>query len=169
MARNRNPLAFCFEPIDWEALAIRYREQSRRTRKGDKRPREDVEKQKAARLRNKKRKQKEAVARYHESAPRLRQRSWEREVVALMEPGNWYAAPDVAQFLEIETRLVGQAFIRLGKAGILAKTKNTSRAPHDYVKGVGIHKQAARDPEWLWRLTARGEAWKAGGCPKGAK
>jgi hypothetical protein len=51
----------------------------------------------------------------------------------------------------------------------LAKTKNTSRAPHDYVKGVGIHKQAARDPEWLWRLTARGEAWKAGGCPKGAK
>lgn len=161
--KKQNPLAFAFEPIDWAALAERYRERSRWTKKGDKRPREDVERQMASRRANKRRRQKAIWEARHESAPRLRQRSWEGETLALMEPGNWYAATDLAKVLGVPTRVVSAACVRLRNAGFLEKAKNPDRKPHEYRKGLTVPQQAVRDPEWLWRLTDRGEARKAQG------
>lgn len=159
MAKAKNPLAFVWEPIDWSALAAHYRDVSRRTRKGDKRPREEVERQKAARRENIRRRQREATERrYAATRKRIRGRWRFEAALQAMAPGCWYGSVDVGHAIGLKTREAFTTLLRLEACGLVERAQNPEWAEHVYRKGIGIHRQARREPKWLWGLTGAGEA-----------
>lgn len=156
------PLAFVFEPLDWDALATKYRERSRWTKKGDKRPRADVEAQRASRRRNIESKQREATDRYYATRPRKRTVPRRAMTLQAMSPGAWCASVDVAQLYGWTARQAVTTLLQLEASGLVVRAVNPEWRPHVYRQGLGIHCQAQREPQWLWSLTPAGEAKKNG-------
>ncbi len=157
MAKRKDPLAFAFVPIDWAAIAIRDQRHSRRTRKGDKRPACEIEAMLAARRENRRRRQRAKLA-ARPKRPHNHPASNRPAILMAMEPGCWYGQPDIEALTGIHRDRLTVTLLRMRQAGFLERAKNPEWRSHTYRKGVPVDRQAARDPEFLWHMTGRGEA-----------
>lgn len=158
-------LAFAFEPIDWAALAV---DRKWRTRKGDKRALWEVEKMLASRRAGQERRRREAKLRALErdrerrrSAQAKRQSGLAERIMLAMEPGGWYARPDLRNLTGLKRNSLKAKLPDLEKAGFLERAKNPEWTPKVYEKGVRIDMVPEKEPEWLWRLTDKGVARRA--------
>lgn len=152
------------QPIDWLALAA---QRPGSMRKGDRHTPATIAKIKAAQKAWRKRRQREALARREAMKPQTVVRAHRvvegvftcrRRIALGMEPGRWYGRPDIYAASGIRDGSVRVTVARMLRTGYLERTRNPDYRPHVYVRGVPVHLQAAREPMWLYRLTALGEA-----------
>lgn len=166
MARGILALIASLPPIDFAALAERKRDACRWTKKGDKRPRADVEKQWAAYRENRRRRQEAAAEKFMApiEAERKRRRAPRLDGILLcaMTPGHWYARPDIRDLSGVKCDSVKAMVAKFLARGWIERVENPDYAPTKYQKGVPIH-TAPRgcDIRWLYRLTPAGEAKRA--------
>lgn len=166
MARGILALIASLPPIDFAALAERKRDACRWTKKGDKRPRADVEKQWAAYRENRRRRQEAAAEKF--MAPIEQQRKRRRAsrldgiLLCAMAPGHWYAMADIRDLSGVGYSSVKAKTALFRKRGWIERAENPDYAPTKYQKGVGIDLQPRGcDIRWLYRLTPEGEAKRA--------
>lgn len=153
-------------PIDFAALAERKRDACRWTKKGDKRPRADVEKAMAARAANVRRRQEEASARQWVAIEADRRPARERfidaRILCAMEPGHWYARVDIRDLSGAKYDSVKARVMLYVKRGWVERAENPVYEPTVYQAGVSIDWQRRGcDIRWLYRLTPAGEAKRA--------
>jgi hypothetical protein len=153
-------------PIDFAVLAERKRDACRWTKKGDKRPRADVEKAMAARAANVRRRQEEASARQWVAIEADRRPARERfidaRILCAMEPGHWYARVDIRDLSGVKYDSVKARVVLYMNRGWLERAENPDYVPVEYRKGVPVHIAArGRAPQYLYRLTPAGEAKRA--------
>jgi hypothetical protein len=170
MARGILDLIAKLPPIDFAALAERKREASRRVKKGDKIPRENIEKYRASRKRNHTERWKEqsrCVWREDKAAHTAawrRGRMWflDARILCAVEPGLWYATADIRDLSGVKytsAKCKARLYLQLGW---FERAENPDYAPTKYQKGVGIDRQPRGcDIKWLYRLTPAGEAKRA--------
>lgn len=149
------------DPIDFEALMA---SRGQRTMRGDRRPREHVERQQASRKANLAAKEKERVS----LRPRVKKRKVEIplkvRIAKLFQPKLFYADPDVVRLARSATPSIprGSARARLitmTRDGDLERVQNPEwTGPTVYPKGVPFHLVDRGAPQWLYRLTEQGEA-----------
>ena len=166
MARGILDLIANLPPIDFAALAERKRDACRWTKKGDKRPRADVEKQLAAWRENRRRRQEAAAEKF--MAPIERERKRRRAprlngiLLCTMAPGHWYAMADIRDLSGVKYNSVKAMTARFLEWGWIERAENPDYAPVEYRKGVPVHIAArGRAPRYLYRLTPAGEAKRA--------
>ena len=170
MARGILDLIAKLPPIDFAALAERKREASRRVKRGDKIPRENIEKYRASRKRNHTERwkaQSKCVWREDKAARTAawrRGRMWflDERILCAVEPGHWYAAADIRDLSGVKYSSVKRKVWLHVQRGWFERADNPDYAPTKYRKGTQIH-TAPRgcDIRWLYRLTPAGEAKRA--------
>ena len=81
-----------------------------------------------------------------------------KRIITAMEPGKWYARPDILVLTGLPYGSVKGITQRLQRRGWLERGENPGWKEFRYVKGEGIETQVKRKPpQWLYRLTAEGE------------
>jgi hypothetical protein len=160
MARGIWAILAKLPPVDFVALAERKRDACRWTKKGDKRPRCDVEKQMAAFKANKRARQEAAADRiYKRLHPPRKKLHLEEKMLLAMAPGQWYARSDLAILAGIKFDSAKVIVSRLMQQGLVERAPNPEYAPTKYRKGVPVHEVARGcDIPWLYTLTTAGEA-----------
>lgn len=144
------------DPIDLYALAVRRRRFRHRP--------ESIAKAVRVRKRNRKRKSRAASERRRkERTAALAARGWwqdknRRAILLAMAPGDWYGQPDIEVLTGICRDRLTITLLRMGKKGYVERARNPEWKRHVYRKGIGIDRQAARDPFYLYRMTEKGEA-----------
>lgn len=164
-------------PIDWSMIAA---ERYRSFRKGSKHTRETLERMKKGRAKTRKRKAK-AIARRRRERLKERPRKCDprpavtlrHKLVAAMEPGHWYARPDLRELTGLPYGSIKARTVTMTAEGVLESARNPAAPAKGmagynparggvYRKGIGIQWQTAQEPEFLFRLTAKGEQLRAG-------
>lgn len=155
------------EPIDWEAVAVErwVNVSSRWTRKGDKRPKEDVARKMESQRRNKRRRRREAT----EAAAARRKAAWEARVLprgeatgrllASLRPNAWHSRPEIRDASGLKYGSVKGLTCKLVEIGLLDR-RDTGRRPV-FRKGLPVNFQLDRPAQCEFRLTARGRAARA--------
>lgn len=83
--------------------------------------------------------------------------------MAVMEPGKWYGARDIAEMSGLEVRGARATLIqKLMTKGLVERVQNPAWVPRGKPGGVGNPQQMMANPDvepmWLYRLTPAGEA-----------
>lgn len=161
-------------PIDWEGILI---ERQNRWGKGSKHRRETLEHIKKVLAARRKAIETEKLRRRN---ARLKERSRARRakhypavtlqerILAAMQPGQWYGRPDLRELTGISYNNLKWRVATMQRGGLLERARNPA-APAPgvegynrarasvYRKGLGVQWQAKQEPEFLFRLTDRGE------------
>ncbi len=96
----------------------------------------------------------------------IRRRGWQanrpERMMAVMEPGKWYGARDIAELSGLEVKGARSTLVqRLLTTGLVERVQNPAWAPRGSPGGVGNPQQMMANPEvepmWLYRLTELGE------------
>jgi hypothetical protein len=133
--------------------------QGRRTKKGDKRPRWEVERMKASRRRNtKERMVAAAEARRGAQLEAFRRRTWpafpiHARMLMAMDPGKWYARSDLVRAAGVERNARGKVNQQLLARGMVERRRNPA---YRGFERRGGH-LPVKEPEWLYRLTEAGQ------------
>lgn len=155
-------------PIDWAALAQERRDNCRWTKKGDKRPLEDVERKMASQRRNKLAKRKAALARAVRNyrAPAFRHRRINsvfgvaHRIALAMQPGEWHARSDIERAATLRRSTTKARLWHMRRDGLVEREPNPDYRPQALLPGEGAHEappERLSAPVWLWRLTEAGE------------
>ncbi len=144
-------------PIDWAALAA---DRKLPTQKGEKRAKWETEKAIAVKTANRLARRDAAIAR-RAAIRKANRRPGEVQgpILRSMEPGQWYARPDLKILTGLSYDKIKGAIPRMEKADFSERAKNPDWVPVDYT-GRQVHTVTGHQPTWLYRLTAKGEAWR---------
>jgi hypothetical protein len=153
-------------PVDWAALAEAKRARSRWTRKGDKRPRADVERKMASQKANAKARAREAGERRRAEQVKVWRKGRDSAITArmlnVMQPGEWYGRPDIRDLSGVKRNSVHMRLAVIERAGLVRRALNPDFVPLQYRRGALGHFQPVdRPPQWLFTLTPAGEAERA--------
>ncbi len=87
-------------------------------------------------------------------------------VVIAMQPGEWYAQPDVRALLDWSVERRGDVRVKLlelWRGGRLDRARNPDHEPDVYEKGRAFDPRTLKkSPPWLYRMTEAGELYRAG-------
>lgn len=166
VARDVMKIIRSLPPIDWSALVQRRMEEARNY-PGAKRTPAEIAHHWKVRRRNYKAKTREAAKRHLAErskeywSVRLKRGELVARTLAVMEPGCWYAWPDVARAagsLPRSGRISRGKLSSFLKQGWVERADNPDYRPTNYRKGVGIDVvERGDDVKFLYRLTPAGE------------
>jgi DNA-binding MarR family transcriptional regulator len=149
--RLRDP--FYFDPDAWARLEAWVAGKKDRTRRGDKRPREEVERMRASFLRNRKARQEAAAERSH-AARRAKVAlpgALIREVLCAWDPDACYGSGDIARVTGIDRHKIDGVLRPLEARGYIERLRNEA-----------FERNGGTEPEFLWRLTEQGAQKRTG-------
>lgn len=81
-------------------------------------------------------------------------------MTAAMEPGQWYGAKDLARLAGLgdARSAAGKVIQDLWPSGLVERKPNPLWDQHAVISPAELMAGAIREPKWLYRLTAKGEA-----------